>query len=292
MDLLREIFSHHISQVMAETMAFVATFSGLGLRQGGFVKTETKPNQSYTVRRRWRKPNTKRRACLCMAEKPENAAEASKVGVASGGEEKPQPSDQTLPRKEEKSSKASKIGGKKSLLKPDGTPYAPWMRVAEGSELKKKPKTDAKGKLAKDPQEGELSGLGMGHKMLGDELELTWKTGKEEGNAGFIVSRRAGQSDQWEQVADYNTAPSQLVSAGSDGGKYSYIVEDVTPGTWIYRISDVDKAGNASDLSQCLVEIQSSDDRKKQTIALAALIGLGVIMLVGGVLLDPLGGVN
>ncbi|CAN0439644.1 unnamed protein product [Hapterophycus canaliculatus] len=54
----------------------------------------------------------------------------------------------------------------------------------------------------------ELSGAGLSAKRVSDDMvELTWKTGNEAGNVGFIVSRRAAKTDTWEEVASYKTFP-------------------------------------------------------------------------------------
>lgn len=187
--------------------------------------------------------------------------------------------------------KSDKVGGKSNLFKPDGTAYAPWMRnMAEVESKVIKKRTDAVGRLAADPQSGELSGVGVSWKMLGDELELSWATGSEEGNVGFVVYRRAGKSEEWEKVADYRDARAELASVGPGGGKYSFLVRDTKPGTWVYRVSDVDQNQNVSDLSQVLVEIESAEDSKIQKIALAALLGILALALFAGTLLDPLSG--
>lgn len=48
---------------------------------------------------------------------------------------------------------ASKIGGKKSLVGPDGKPLAPWMNVSETyNKTPVRSRSDAKGRLAGDPQ--------------------------------------------------------------------------------------------------------------------------------------------
>ncbi len=151
-----------------------------------------------------------------------------------------------------------------------------------------KSKSDARGKLAADPQLAELSGVGVAWKMLGDELELKWSTGSEEGNLGFVVSRRAGRDTQWKKVSDYVDAPAELASKGPEGGTYSFLVTDARPGSWVYRISDVDSNGNFSDLSQTLVEIESEEDTKTRTIALGILITVLLIALAAGLSLDPL----
>ncbi|CAN8077219.1 unnamed protein product [Agarophyton chilense] len=185
--------------------------------------------------------------------------------------------------------KSGKVGGAKNLFKPDGTPYAPWMAVSaeyDPSIIKKR--TDATGKLAADPQSGELSGAGLSWKMLGDELELRWATGSEEGNRGFVVYRRAGKSNSWEKLSDYRDKPAELSSKGPGGGKYSFLVSGVQPGTWVYRVSDVDENNNVSDLSQVLVEIESAEDTRIQKIALAALLAILALAAFVGLSLDPL----
>lgn len=185
--------------------------------------------------------------------------------------------------------KSTKVGGKKNLLKPDGTPYAPWMRnIAEYDPTIIKKRTDATGRLAMDPQSGELSGLGVTWKMLGDELELSWATGAEEGNRGFVVYRRPGKSPDWQKVSDFRDKPAELASLGSEGGKYSFLVPDPSPGTWVYRVSDVDQNNQVADLSQVLVEIESAEDSKTQKIALAILLAVLALAVFAGLSLDPL----
>lgn len=185
---------------------------------------------------------------------------------------------------------SAKVGRGKSLFKEDGTPYAPWMAnyPTDYNNAVIKSKTDARGKLAADPQLAELSGVGVDWKMLGDELELKWSTGREENNLGFIVWRRAGRESEWEKVCDYNSAPAELASKGQEGGSYSFIVTDPSPGSWVYRISDVDSKGNISDLSQTLVEIESEEDSNVRKLALGVLIAVLLIALAAGLSLDPL----
>ena len=186
--------------------------------------------------------------------------------------------------------KSDKVGGAKNLFKDDGTPYAPWMAdfPTEYDTTVIKSRTDAKGKMAMDPQREELSGVGISWKMLGDELELKWTTGNEEGNVGFIVSRRQGKTETWEKIADYATAPAELASKGREGGKYSFIVPDPSPGAWVYRVADIDRTGKVSDLSQTLVEIESEQDSRFQKIALAVLILILGVALAAGLSLDPM----
>lgn len=185
--------------------------------------------------------------------------------------------------------RGSKVGGAKSLFKPDGTPYAPWMAGMNPdynpTVLKKR--SDATGKLAADPQSAELSGTGMTWKKVGDNLRLSWSTGSEEDCLGFVVYKRAGKSSEWKKIADYRDSPEELKSKGPNGASYKYLVEDPEPGTWVYRVSDVDTNNNVSDLSQVLVELESNEDTKLRNIALAGLLAFLVIVGFVGLSLDP-----
>ncbi|PXF43364.1 hypothetical protein BWQ96_06859 [Gracilariopsis chorda] len=186
--------------------------------------------------------------------------------------------------------KSAKVGGVKNLLKPDGTPYAPWMvNVSpEYDPTVIKKRTDATGRLAADPQSAELSGVGLSWKMLGDELELRWATSAEDNNKGFVVYRRAAKSDQWHKICDFRDKPAELASKGPQGGSYSFLVTDAQPGSWVYRVSDCDLNNNVSDLAQLLVQIESEEDTRVQKIALIALlIILGLAVFIG-LSLDPL----
>mmetsp|Transcript_9554 Transcript_9554/g.16540 ORF Transcript_9554/g.16540 Transcript_9554/m.16540 type:complete len:207 (+) Transcript_9554:1-621(+) len=192
--------------------------------------------------------------------------------------------------KKEAEKRAKKVGGKKSLYRPDGTAYAPWMvgKVNEDVSSFKAPasKTDAKGKLAIDPQQQELAGTGLRWRMLGDEIELFWSTGNEAGNQGFIIQKRRGKDDKWEKVSDFRTNTT-LKSKGADGGSYSYLTDRPEPGNWVYRVSDEDVNGKVSDLSQTLVEIESAQESKKQQIALIVFVVLVVILGAAGFFYDP-----
>lgn len=54
----------------------------------------------------------------------------------------------------------------------------------------------------------ELSGAGLKAKRIADDMvELQWTTGKEEGNLGFIVNKRKGKTDAWEEIASYENFP-------------------------------------------------------------------------------------
>ncbi|KAK4525116.1 hypothetical protein GAYE_SCF08G3021 [Galdieria yellowstonensis] len=183
-----------------------------------------------------------------------------------------------------------KVGGVKSLYRADGTPYAPWLigKVAEDPRpLAPKKKPSASGRLAADPQLQEIAGIGLKARILGDEVELVWSTDNEENNVGFIVQRRKGGTEEFQVIGDYKSDP-RLKSKGSSGGNYSFIDSSVSPGTWVYRISDVNTKGETSDLSQTLVEIASSEDKTRQKLAVIILSALIITLFVVGLLLDPL----
>lgn len=189
---------------------------------------------------------------------------------------------------------SGKIGGKASLIGADGKELAPWMKNVNADYKKTvvKRKGDAKGRLANDPQNQELSGQGLRAKMLGDELELSWGTGTEAGNRGFIVTRRKGKTDMWESVGDWRDKPAELASKGDEGGAYSFIVTDPAPGSWVYRISDEDGSGKVSDLSQTLVDVDSDEDSQVRLAALAALLAVLFGFVAYSLLVDPMNGTS
>lgn len=186
---------------------------------------------------------------------------------------------------------SNRVGGNKNLYKPDGTLYAPWMGpMADYDPSIIKKRTDATGKLAADPQKAELSGVGLTWKMLGDELVLSWATGAEEGNVGFVVYRRATKEKDWKKIGDYRDKTAELATQGPQGGSYSFLVDDAKPGSWVYRVSDVDENHNVTDLSQVLVEIESREDSQARKIALVSLLVVLAAAIFLGWSLDPLSG--
>lgn len=177
--------------------------------------------------------------------------------------------------------RSGKIGGEKSLVGADGKALAPWMR----NVLTDAPPRAVKKKL--NASDAEWDGLKW--KLLGDELELTWATGGEEGNRGFIVTRRQAKEDMWQSVSDYKDKPAELGSKGAGGGNYSFLIP-VEPGAWIYRICDEDVTGKVSDLSQVLVDIDDSADSSTRLVALGALVAVIGAMVAFSLLYDPLSG--
>merc|ERR1719454_2830760 len=96
-----------------------------------------------------------------------------------------------------------------------GVEFAPWMKVdAEKIAAAKKAREERKARsttskndqMLIDPQAAELgAGGGLKSKVLSEEeVELRWSTGDETGNAGFIVQRRKGGSQNSEDIASYD----------------------------------------------------------------------------------------
>ena len=108
-----------------------------------------------------------------------------------------------------------------------------------------------------------------------EEVELRWSTGDEDGNEGFIVQRRKGGTERFEDIADYtNFAP--LRTKGAAGGSYTYLDDTVpSPGTWVYRIVDCDVSGSRSAICQKLVEVDSQVFSPTPQIS-AHIIGHGI----------------
>lgn len=191
-----------------------------------------------------------------------------------------------------------------NLRNANGVDYAPWMNISADDEAKirqvMKERTEARrkrreqeksvsGNLYYDSQAQELSGAGLSNKVIDGEVELEWGTKTETNTKGFIVKRRAAKTEQFEVIASYeNWGP--LASKGPDGGIYRYLDTTVSPGGWVYRISECDNNGNEADLCQCLVEVQTEDEQRAALIAGVGIAVFGVAAVVAGLVLDPYAG--
>jgi len=177
--------------------------------------------------------------------------------------------------------------------------YAPWMNVdPEAIARAKKAREDRKAQaptqvdaMNLDPQAAELNAAtGLNSKVLSeDEIELRWETTNEEGNAGFIVQRRAGGESDFESIATYeNFAP--LKSKGVQGGVYVYLDAEsgLQPGTWVYRIVDCDTSGAKSAMCQKLVEIESKDEQMATLVVGGLIAGLALVFVAAGIFIDPI----
>ena len=181
-----------------------------------------------------------------------------------------------------------------------GVEFAPWMKIdAEAIAQAKKERELRKAKQAAsalkadsmliDPQAAELgAGGGLKSKVLSeDEVELRWDTTDEAGNAGFIVQRRRGGSEDFSDLETYEKF-SPLRSKGPAGGSYVYLDDTVDVGTWVYRILDCDSSGTRSAVCQKLVEIESKDEQQFTIVVGALIAGLALVAVIAGVVTDPI----
>jgi len=180
-----------------------------------------------------------------------------------------------------------------------GVEFAPWMKVdAEKVAAAKKAREERMARAASgevdalriDPQAAELgAGGGLKSKVLSEEeVELRWSTGDEEGNAGFIVQRRPGGSQTFEDIVSYESFAS-LRTKGAAGGDYVYLDDSIpNPGTFVYRIIDCDTKGKKSAICQKLVEIESQSEQTQQLVVGVAIFALAVVGFIAGIVSDPL----
>lgn len=192
-----------------------------------------------------------------------------------------------------------------NLRNSAGVDYAPWMNISEEDEdnirqlMKEKAEArrrrqeeekSVSGNLYLDSQAQELSGTGLNYKVSGGEVELEWATKSESGTKGFIIKRRPAKTEEFSVIASYaDWGP--LQSKGVDGGVYRYLDDTVSPGGWVYRISECDNSGSEADLCQCLVDVQTEDEQRAAVIAAVGFAAFAVVAVVAGLTLDPLGGV-
>jgi len=198
----------------------------------------------------------------------------------------------------EMSAEAAKIV--KGMTSASGVEFAPWMKVdAEAIAKAKKEREARKARQAAsalksdsmliDPQAAELgAGGGLKSKVLSDEeVELRWDTTDEAGNAGFIVQRRRGGKENFEDLESYEIF-SPLRSKGPDGGSYVYLDDTAAVGTWVYRILDCDTSGTRSAVCQKLVEIEDKDEQQFTVVVGVAALALALVAVIAGVLTDPI----
>jgi hypothetical protein len=65
---------------------------------------------------------------------------------------------------------------------------------------------------------------------------------------------------------------------------------NVSPGGWVYRVTECENNGSENDICQALVEIQTSEEQRGAVIAALSIVVLGIAAVVAGVVLDPVGG--
>ena len=188
-----------------------------------------------------------------------------------------------------------------NLRSESGVEFAPWMQI--DPEAIAKAEADRKARKARkaleakqvdpmqlDPQAAELgAGGGLKSKVLSEEeVELRWSTGDETGNKGFIIQRRGGGTNSFEDIGSYDR-DSNLRSKGPSGGSYMYLDDSIPyPGTWVYRVLDCDDNGKMTSVCQKLVEVESQSEQM-QTLAVGAVIGvLALVLVAAGIFADPI----
>jgi len=180
-----------------------------------------------------------------------------------------------------------------------GVEFAPWMKVdaekiAEAKRQREERKARSVGgpsdAMLIDPQAAELgAGGGLKSKVLSEEeVELRWSTGDETGNLGFIVQRRKGGSQNFEDIESFESF-GPLKTKGVSGGEYTYLDDTLPgPGTYVYRICDQDTTNTRSAICQKLVEIEDASEQTQTLIIGGAIALLAVALVAAGIASDPI----
>ncbi|EJK63740.1 hypothetical protein THAOC_15587 [Thalassiosira oceanica] len=198
-----------------------------------------------------------------------------------------------------KTKKASKLKNAAA-----GVEYAPWMRISEADEEKirvvMKERTEARrkrqeqardvtGNLFRDSQAQELSGTGLTYKLFDGDVELSWATKSERNTKGFTIKRRRAKTDEFTTLVSYEDY-GPLASKGDEGGIYKYLDTTAGPGGWVYRITEEDTFGGSADICQALVEVETEEEQQAALFAAAGFGLFAVLAVVGGIMVDPMGG--
>lgn len=229
-----------------------------------------------------------------------------KVPFYAAGETKAAKKEQSLEEEVEELTQAEvrKMKRASNLRNSNGVDYAPWMNISAEDEAKirqvMKEKAEARrkrqiqeqtvsGALLMDSQAQELSGGGLRTKIIDGEVELEWATSSEANTLGFLVKRRPARTEGFEVIASYEDW-GPLASKGPEGGAYRYLDTSVSPGGWVYRVTECEKNGNENDICQALVDVQTQEEQRGAVIAAVSIVVLGVAAVVAGIALDPVGG--
>mmetsp|Transcript_32908 Transcript_32908/g.50341 ORF Transcript_32908/g.50341 Transcript_32908/m.50341 type:complete len:269 (-) Transcript_32908:1349-2155(-) len=200
----------------------------------------------------------------------------------------------------------SKTKRASNLRNEKGVEFAPWMKIsasdeenirqlmkekAEARRKRQEEEASVSGNLYKDSQAQELSGGGLNYKIVdgGDAVELEWGTNSEKDTKGFIVKRRPAKTDEFVNLASYETF-TPLMSKGTEGGIYRYFDDTIAPGGWVYRITEVDSNGTPSDMCQCLVEVQTPEEQRAAVFAAVGFVVFAAVAVGAGILFDPMNG--
>jgi hypothetical protein len=185
-----------------------------------------------------------------------------------------------------------------------GNDYAPWMNISKEDEMKIKQvmadkavarrkrqeqATKVSGALLNDSQAQELSGGGLKTKCFDQQVELEWATSSEISTEGFIVKRRPARTEDFTVIASYEDW-GPLASKGEEGGVYRFLDDTVSPGSWVYRVTERDTSGRENDVCQALVDLQTAEEQRGAIIAGVGIAVIGLAAVAAGIFLDPVGG--
>ena len=160
---------------------------------------------------------------------------------------------------------------------------------AEARRKRQLQEQSVSGALLMDSQAQELSGGGLRSKIIDGEVELEWATSSEANTKGFVVKRRPARTEDFEVIASYEDW-GPLASKGVEGGQYRYLDTTVSPGGWVYRVTECETSGVENDICQALVEVQTEEEQRGAVIAAVSIVTLGIAAVAAGILLDPVGG--
>ena len=103
------------------------------------------------------------------------------------------------------------------------------------------------------------------------------------------MKRRPARTEEFNVIASYEDW-GPLASKGPEGGSYSFLDDTVSPGGWVYRVTECENSGVENDICQALVEVQTMEEQRGAVIAAVSIGVLLVAAVVAGVVLDPVGG--
>jgi hypothetical protein len=205
---------------------------------------------------------------------------------------------------EEANEEVRKLKKASKMKTASGVEYAPWMNISAEDEdeirrvMKSKAnarrkrqmeEASASGALIMDSQAQELSGGGLQTKIIDGAVELEWTTSSEASTKGFQVKRRAARTEEFEVIASYEDW-GPLASKGPEGGSYRYLDSNITPGGWVYRITECEASGSTNDICQALVDVQTQEEQRGAVIAAVGISVFAIAAVAAGIFLDPVGG--
>lgn len=228
------------------------------------------------------------------------------VAEAPAAVEEPVATEQSIEEEAEELAEEEirKLKKASKLKTAGGVEYAPWMKMSaeEEEEIKRvmKSKAEARrrrqmeeasasGALIMDSQAQELSGGGLQTKVINGDIELEWTTSSEASTKGFQIKRRPARTEEFEVIASWEDW-GPLASKGPDGGSYRYLDSTVSPGGWVYRITECEISGATNDICQALVDVQTEEEQRGAVIAAVGIAVFGIAAVVAGIALDPVGG--